>query len=126
MDNAFCYDLNNKELLRKVIVKIRLERIDTQEEVIVEVLLDSGAAELVMSSKFARKQRFKLKKIERLIYIRNLNRMFNKERLIEHTVEVNIYYQGYRERMEIDVIGEQKWNVILGILWLTCHNPEIN
>ena len=91
-----------------------------------EVLLDSGAAELVMSSKFARKQRFKLKKIERLIYIRNLNRMFNKERLIEHTVEVNIYYQGYRERMEIDVIGEQKWNVILGILWLTCHNPEIN
>ena len=65
-----------------------------------EVLLDSGAAELVMSSKFARKQRFKLKKIERLIYIRNLNRMFNKERLIEHTVEVNIYYQGYRERME--------------------------
>jgi len=52
--------------------------------------------------------------------------MFNKERLIEHTVEVNIYYQEYRERMEIDVIGEQKWNKILGILWLTCHNPEID
>jgi len=28
--------------------------------------------------------------------------------------------------MEIDVIGGQKWNVILGILWLACHNLEIN
>jgi len=32
----------------------------------------------------------------------------NKEKLIEHTVEVNIYYQGHRERMKIDVIGGQK------------------
>jgi len=33
---------------------------------------------------------------------------FNKERPIENMVEVNIYYQGHRERTEIDVIGEQK------------------
>jgi len=41
--------------------------------------------------------------------------MFNKEGLIEHTVEVNIYYQEYKERTEIDVIEGQKWNIILGI-----------
>ena len=41
-------------------------------------------------------------------------------------VEVNIYYQGYRERMEIDVIREQKWSIILGISWLAYHNPEID
>jgi len=75
-----------------------------QEGVMVEALLDSGATKLVMSLKFTRKQRFKLKKIERPIYMRNIDRMFNKERLIENTVEVNIYYQGYRERMKIDVI----------------------
>jgi len=74
----------------------------------VEVLLDSGAMSLVMNSEFARKQEFKLKKIERLIYVRNVDRIFNKERPIEHTVKVNIYYQRHRERMEIDVIGEQK------------------
>ena len=61
-----------------------------------------------MSLEFARKQRFKLKKIQRPIYIRNVDGTFNKEGLIEHTVEVNIYYQGYRERMEIDMIGGQK------------------
>ena len=86
-----------------------------QEGMIVEVLLDSGAIGLVMSSEFIRKQEFKLKRIERLIYMRNMDGMFNKEELIEHTVVVNIYYQGHRERMEIDVIGRQKWNIILGM-----------
>ena len=89
-------------------MKIGLERINIQEGVTVEVLLDSGATELVMSSEFVRKQGFKLKKIERLIYIRNVDGTFNKEGLIEYTVEVNIYYQKHRERTEIDVIGGQK------------------
>jgi len=109
-----------------VTVKIGLERVDTQEEITVEALLDSGATVLVMSSEFARKQGFKLKKMERLIYMRNMDGLFNKKGPIEHTVEVNIYYQGHRERMEIDVIGGQKWKVILGMLWLACYNLEIN
>jgi len=74
----------------------------------VEALLDSGATELVMSSEFARKQGFKLKKMERPIYVRNIDGSFNKKRPIEYMVEVNIYYQGHRERIEIDVIGGQK------------------
>jgi len=40
--------------------------------------------------------------------VRNVDGIFNKERPIKHTVEVNIYYQRHRERMEIDVIGGQK------------------
>ena len=112
--------------LREVTVKIGLERIDTQKGVTVEVLLDSGATGLVMSSEFTRKQGFKLKKLERLIQVRNVDSLFNKEWPIENTMEVNIYYQGHRERTEIDVIEGQKWTVILGMLWLACHNPEID
>jgi len=41
-------------MLRQVMVKIGLEIIDMQEEVIVEALLDSGAIELVMSWSFLR------------------------------------------------------------------------
>ena len=48
-------------------VQIGLERIDTQEEITVEALLNSGATGLVMSSEFARKQGFKLKMLERLM-----------------------------------------------------------
>ena len=62
-------------MLREVIVKIGLESIDTQKQITVEILLDGGATELVISSEFTRKKGFKTKKIE------------------------NIYYQGHRERI---------------------------
>ncbi len=42
------------------------------------------------------------------MHIRNVNGLLNKKGLIEHTVKVNIYYQGHRERMEIDIIGGAK------------------
>jgi len=53
--NTSCSNLDNGNMLRKVTVKISLERIDTQKNVMVEALLDSGATELVMSLEFARK-----------------------------------------------------------------------
>ena len=115
-----------ERVLREVTVKIGLERIDMQEGITVEALLDSGATGLVMSSEFAKKQGFKLKKLERPMQVRNVDGSFNREGPIENTVEVNIYYQGHRERTEIDVIGGQKWSVILGMLWLAHHNPEID
>ena len=73
-------------------VKIGLKRIDTQEGITVEALLDSGVTRLVMSSEFAKKQCFKLKKLERPMNVRNVDGSLNKERLIKNTVEVNIYY----------------------------------
>ena len=125
-DNTSMRNLNKGDLLREVMVKIGLERIDTQEGITVEALLDSGMMGLVMSSEFPRKQGFKLKKLNKPMYVRNVDGSLNKEGPIKHMVEVNIYYQGHRERMEIDVIGGQKWTVILGMPWLTCHNPEID
>ena len=61
-----------------------------------------------MSSEFARKQGFKLKRLERPMYVRNMDSSLNKKGPIEHIVEVNIYYQEHRERMEINVIRGQK------------------
>ena len=40
--------------------------------------------------------------------MRNVDGIFNKKELIEHTVELNIYYQGHRKRTKIDVIRGQK------------------
>jgi len=114
------------KVLREVMVKIGLEKIDTQEGITVEALLDSEATGLVMSSEFAKKQGFKLKKLERLMNVRNVNGLLNKKGPIEHTVEVNIYFKGHREKTEIDVIGGQKWMVILGMPWPACHNLEID
>jgi len=56
MNNTSCCNLN-RNILRKVTVKIGLGRIDIQEGVTVEALLDSGVIGLVMSSKFAKKKK---------------------------------------------------------------------
>ena len=113
-------------MLREITVKIRLERINIQKEITVEALLDSGIIGLVMSSEFTRKQGFKVKKIERPIYVRNLSDLFNKEEPIKHIVEVNIYYQEHRERMKINMIEGQKQSIILGMPWFVYYNPKIN
>jgi len=55
IDNTSIHNLNKENLLREVIVKIGLERIDMQEGITVKALLDSGATGLVMSSEFTRK-----------------------------------------------------------------------
>jgi len=54
-DNTSMHNLDKENLLREVIVKIGLERIDMQEGITVEALLDSGVTGLVMSLEFARK-----------------------------------------------------------------------
>jgi len=55
MENKSCYNLDNGNMLRKVTMNIGLERINMQEGVIVEALLDSGGIELVISLEFTRK-----------------------------------------------------------------------
>ena len=55
IDNTFCCSLDNGDMLREVTVKIGLERIDTQEGMTVEVLLDSSVTGLAISLEFARK-----------------------------------------------------------------------
>jgi len=62
---------------------------------------------------FARKNQFRKKKLDRPIYVRNLNSIFNHEKLIEHTVEVELFYKGHKERTETDIIEREKWSIIL-------------
>ena len=85
---------------------------------------DSIATGLVISEEFVRKHRFRKMKLERLVYMRNMDGTLNYAGPIVDTVEVEIYFKGHKERMSIDVIEGQKWKVILGIPWLACHNPE--
>jgi len=94
------------KLLKKVTVKIGLKQKNDKEGITVEVLLDSRMIELVMSSEFVRKNKFKKKKLDRPIYVRNVNSTFNYKRLIEHTVKVELFYKEHKERTEIDMIEQ--------------------
>ena len=115
-----------EKFLKEVVVKIGLKQEEEEEGVVTEALLDSGAMGLVMSEEFARKHKFKRTKLERPVYVRNIDGTLNYVGPIVDTVEVEIFFKGHKERTSIDVIGGQKWSVILGMPWLACHNPEIN
>jgi len=55
MSLASSFIEKSKRYLREVIVKIGLEIINVQEEVILEILLDSNTTDFVISLKFIRK-----------------------------------------------------------------------
>ena len=114
-----------EKYLREVMVKIGLKQ-EEEEGIVVDVLLDSGVTELVMSEEFVRKHRFKRTKLEKPVYVRNVNSMLNYAGPIVDTVEVKVFFKEHKKRMSIDVIGDQKWSVILGMPWLGHHNPEID
>ena len=79
-----------KKYLREVMVKIRLKQKE-EEKVVTEALLDSGAMGLVMSEEFVRRHKFKRMKLEKPVYVRNVNGMLNYAGPIVDTVEVEIF-----------------------------------
>jgi len=70
-----------------------------------EALLDSGVTGLVMSEEFVRRHKFKRMKLEKPVYVRNVDGMLNYVGLIVDTVEVEIFFKGHKERTLIDMIG---------------------
>jgi len=100
--------------------------VDNHKGISVKALLDSRAIEMFADKKFIKKNSFKLKKLERLVRIRNVDETGNSGELVTHEIEVNVYYQGHVERMKLDVCNLERTEVILGILWLATYNPEIN
>jgi len=90
------------------------------------VLLDSGAMEMFMDQKMVAKHGFSLQKLKRLVMVRNVDQTNNSRGAITHQVEVNVYYRNHVEKMRMTIYNLGKTNVILEILWLQVHNPEIN
>ena len=65
-----------EKLLREVTVKIGSKQEDDKDGITVKVLLDIGMTWLVMSSELIRKNKFKKNKLEKLIYVKNVNGIF--------------------------------------------------
>jgi len=96
------------------------------EGITVKALLDSGVTGMFMDKKMAAKYGFRLQKLERPVIVRNIDGMNNSGGAITHQVEVNMYYKSHVERIRMDVCDLGKIDVILEMLLLQAHNPEIN
>ena len=113
-------------MLREVLLNIRVEKIDTYEGIMIKALLDSGAMGMFIDRQTAARHGFKLQKLKRLIAVRNIDSTNNSGGAILHQVECNVFYKGHVKRMRMDTYDLGKTEVILGMLWLAAHNPEIN
>jgi len=113
-------------LLRKVWLKVGLEKLESLEGVAVKALLDSGAIGLFMDTTFAKEKGFKIEKLKKPLLVRNVDGTANAGGAIMHQVECNMFFKGHVKRARMDVYNLGKTELILGILWLVAHNPEID
>jgi len=77
--------------------------VDNHKGISVKALLDSRATGMFADKKFVEKNGFKLEKLERPVRIRNVDKTGNSRGLVTHEIKVNVYYQGYVERMKLDM-----------------------
>jgi len=94
--------------------------------VAVKVLLDSGVTDLFIDTIFAKEKRFKMERMKNPLLVKNVDGTVNVGGAITHQVECNMFFKGHVERVRMDVCNLGKTEVILGMLWLAAHNPEID
>jgi len=112
--------------LREVWLKVGLEKLESYEGVAVKVLLDSSVTGLFMDITFAKEKRFKIEKLKKPLLVSNVDRIANAGEAITHQVECNMFFKEYIERVRMDMCNLGKTKLILGMLWLAAHNPEID
>ena len=107
-------------------MKVGLEKLDTHEGVTVKALLDSGATGIFIDKDFAEEQGLKLVKLDKPVEVKNIDGTDNNGGRIEYEIKCNMYFKGHVERIRVDICKLGRTKVILGMLWLAVHNPEID
>jgi len=107
-------------------LKVGLEKLESHEGIAVKALLDSRATGLFMDMTFAKEKGFKIEKLKKPLLVRNVDGTANAGGAIMHQVECNMFFKEHMERARIDVCNLEKTELILGMLWLAAHNPEID
>jgi len=112
--------------LREVWLKVGLEKLENHEGVAVKALLDSRAIGLFINMTFAKEKGFEMKKLKKPLIVRNVDRTINVGGAITYQVKCNMFFKGHIERARMNVYNLGKIELILGMLWLAAHNPEID
>ena len=67
-----------------------------------------------------------MEELKKPLLVRNIDGTINTGGAIMNQVECNMFFKGHVERARMDVYNLGKTEVILGMLWLAAHNPEID
>jgi len=112
--------------LRKVWIKVGLEKLENHKGVAVKALLDSRAMGLFMDTTFAKEKGFKMEKLKKPLLVRNVDGTVNAGGAITYQVECNMFFKGHVEKVRMNICNLGKTEMILGMPWLAAHNPEID
>ena len=91
-----------------------------------KALLDSGANVIFIDRKWAEEKGLPRWPLCHSISVYNVDRTKNSTGQITHCTDVTITYQGHKEQVTMEITDLERNQMILGYMWLKCHNPEID
>jgi hypothetical protein len=89
-------------------------------------MIDSGAEGIFLNRKYVEKNRLECVRLQHPIPMFNIDGTLNKDRSIKVTVSVQVEESGHVENLQCFVTELGDDNMILGLLWLEKHNPDVD
>jgi len=107
-------------------VKFPIGAKETRKIVETHALIDCGAGGKFIDQNFARKLGLELTPLKKPLPVRNVDGTLNKKGSIKHKVQLRLKVGDriFNKTLLMSGLGKQK--AILGLPWLTKHNPDVN
>ena len=91
-----------------------------------KALLDSGANTIYIDKAYAQKMKLPLTPLSNPMLVYNVDGTRNTTRSITHCAEIIIQFQEHHKKVTAEMTDLGKNQMILGYMWLSRHNPEID
>jgi hypothetical protein len=89
-------------------------------------MIDSGTEGIFLNRKYVKKNRLECMCLQRPIPMFNIDGTLNKDGSIGETVSVQVEGPRHVENLQCFVTELGDDNMILGLLWLEKHNPDVD
>lgn len=111
---------------RELSMRIRVEALANGVKSDPQALLDSGCTNSIMDVDYARSQNFSLELLPQPVTMRNFDGTENAGGKAHHGLHSRIVIGDHEEKFFFLVVKSPHNQVILGIDWLSKHNPDID
>jgi hypothetical protein len=89
-------------------------------------MIDSSAERIFFNRKYVEKNRLECVRLQRPIPMFNIDGTLNKDGSIKETVSIQVEESGHVENLRCFVTELGDDDMILGLLWLEKHNPDVD
>lgn len=107
-------------------LKVQLRTLDTQVQLELDALLDSGATGMFINTEYVRAHNLNTRKLLRPVPVYNVDGTLNQGGSIKEELDITLKFQDHTERATFAVCDLGHKAAIIGHSWLFWHNPEIN